>query len=178
MASSSAVRPMPLAAEATTTGARTDSRTPLCRQASSSCVADLLLAQVLLEHDVVGLGRRLEQLVPAAGDLVRELVGNRDLDLRVTLEPVGLAMDEVDVAAERVRRADRQVERRDLGAERLAQRVERPARIRVLAVALVEQEAGRGPGRARRARRPSRARPRRRPRRPRRSSAPSAAWKP
>ena len=61
-------------------------------------VADLLLGQVLLEHVVVGLGRRLEQLVAAARDLVGELVRDRDLDLGAALEPVGLAMDEVDVA--------------------------------------------------------------------------------
>ena len=90
-------------------------------------VRDLLLAEVLLEHDVVGLGRRLEQLVPTARHLAGELVGDRDLDLLAALELPRLAMDEVDVAAERVRGPDRQVERRDLRPERLAQRVERRA---------------------------------------------------
>ena len=62
-------------------------------------VGDLLLAEVLLEHVVVGLGRRLEQLVAAPRDLVGELGRDRDLDLLAALEPVRLAMDEVDVAA-------------------------------------------------------------------------------
>jgi hypothetical protein len=57
-------------------------------------------------------------------------------------------MDEVDVAAERVRGADRDVQRRDLGPERLAQGVERRARVGVLAVALVEHETRRRVGRA------------------------------
>ena len=63
-------------------------------------------------------------------------------------QPPGLAMDEVDVAAERLGRADRELERRDLVAEGRAQRVERGGRVGVLAVALVDEEAGRGPGRA------------------------------
>ena len=112
------------------------------RHASSSASRDLLLAEVLLEHAVVGLGGRLEQLVPPPGHLVGQLGRDRDLDLLAALELPGLAVDEVDVAAEGLRGADREVERRDLVAERLAQRIERRARIRVLAVALVEHEAG------------------------------------
>jgi hypothetical protein len=108
-------------------------------------VRDLLLAEVLLEHVVVGLGRRLEQLVTAACDLVGELGRDLDLDLLAALEPVRLAVDQVDVAAEGVRGADGDVERGDLVAERRAQRVEGRSRIGVLSVALVEDEAGRGP---------------------------------
>ena len=52
-------------------------------------------------------------------------------------------MDEVDVALERLGRADRQVERRDLGPERRPERVERLGRVGVLAVGLVDEEAGR-----------------------------------
>ncbi len=49
-------------------------------------VADLLAVEVLRHHVVVGLGRRLEQLVAAARDLVGELVGDRDLDLLAAVE--------------------------------------------------------------------------------------------
>ena len=62
-------------------------------------VADLLAVEVLGHHVVVGLGGGLEELVAAARDLVGELVGDRDLDLLAALERVGLAVDEVDVAA-------------------------------------------------------------------------------
>ena len=134
---------MPFAAEATRTGARIDSRTPLWRQASSSASEISSPSRYFVEHVVVGLGGGLEQLVAPARDLVGELGRDRDLDLACPLEPVRLAMDEVDVAAERLRGADREVERRDLVAERGPQRVERGRRVRVLAVALVEHEAGR-----------------------------------
>ena len=52
-------------------------------------------------------------------------------------------MDQVDEAAERFARTDRQVEGRGLGAERGAQRVQCVGRLGVLAVALVDEEAGR-----------------------------------
>ena len=93
-------------------------------------VGDLLALEVLGHDVVVGLGRGLEQLVAAAGDLVGELVGDRDLDLVVAVPAVRLAMDEVDVAAERLGRADGQLERRDLVAERGAQGVEGGGRVR------------------------------------------------
>ena len=109
-------------------------------------VGHLLLAEVLLEHGVVRLGRGLEELVTTPRHLVGELCRDRDLDLLAALEPVRLAVDEVDIAAERLGRADRQVERRDLRPERRAQGVERRARVRVLAVALVEHEACRRAG--------------------------------
>ena len=118
---------MPFAADATSDRREDRLADALVEARVELGVGDLLLAEVLLEHVVVGLGRRLEQLVPAPRDLVGELVGDRDLDLLAALEPLGLAMDEVDVAAERVRGADRDVERRDLVPERLAQRVERRA---------------------------------------------------
>jgi len=54
-------------------------------------------------------------------------------------------MDQVDVAAERVGLADGQLERGDLGAERLAEGVEHARRLGVLAIALVDDEEGRGP---------------------------------
>ena len=71
--------PMSCAAEVTITGARIESRTPRWRQASSSCVGDLLALEVLGQDVVVGLGGGLEQLVAAARDLVGQL--GRDLDL-------------------------------------------------------------------------------------------------
>jgi hypothetical protein len=55
-------------------------------------------------------------------------------------------MDEVDVAGERFRGADRDLERRDLRPERRPEGIERPRRIGVLAVAFVDEEAGRGLG--------------------------------
>ena len=133
---------MPLAAEVTSTGRQDRLADALVEAGVQLGVGDLLLAEVLLEHGVVRLGRGLEQLVAAPGDLVGELGRDRDLDLLAALEPVGLAMDEVDVAAEGVGGADREVERGDLVAEGRAERVEGGARVRVLAVALVEHEAG------------------------------------
>ena len=62
-------------------------------------VADLLAVQVLRHHVVVGLGRRLEELVAAGRDLVGELGRHRDLDLLAAFERIRLAVDEVDVAA-------------------------------------------------------------------------------
>ena len=53
-------------------------------------------------------------------------------------------MDEVDVAVERLGGADRELERGDLVAEGRPERVERRRRVGVLAVALVDEEAGRG----------------------------------
>ena len=87
-------------------------------------VGDLLALEVLGQDVVVGLGRRLEQLVAPADDLVGELVGDRDLDLGGAVPAEGLAVDEVDVALERFGRPDRQLERRDLLAEGRPQRVE------------------------------------------------------
>lgn len=123
------------------------SLTPLRRQASSSGSVDLLAVEVLGEDVVVGLGRGLEQLVTPARDLIDEIGRDRDLGLAVRLGPPGLAMDQVHVAAERVGRADRQLEGRDLRAERGAQPVERGGRIGVLAIALVDEEAGGRTGR-------------------------------
>ena len=108
-------------------------------------VGDLLLAEVLLEHRVVRLGRGLEQLVAAQGHLVGHLGRDGDLDLLAALEAVRLAVDEVHVAAERVRRADREVERaRPCCRRRARSSSSARSRVRVLAVALVEDEAGRG----------------------------------
>jgi hypothetical protein len=107
-------------------------------------VRDLLALEVLHQDLVVGLGGGLEQLVAAAGHLVGEAVGDRDLDLLPALGLVRLAMDEVDVAAERVGRTDRDLERRDLRAERRPEGVERAGRVGVLLVAFVDEEAGGG----------------------------------
>ncbi len=107
-------------------------------------VRDLLALEVLGQDVVVRLGRGFEQLIAARGDLSGKLVGDRDLDLLRTVEAERLAVDEVDVSLERLRRADRQVERRDLGPERRPQRVQRLRRVGVLAVGLVDEEAGRG----------------------------------
>jgi hypothetical protein len=77
-------------------------------------------------------------------DLVGQLGRHRDLDLLAALEAIGLAVHEIDVAGEGVSSPDREVQRGDLVAERAAQLVQGAAGIRVLAVALVEHEAGRG----------------------------------
>ena len=138
---------MPLAAEVDEHGRQDRLANALVEAGIQLGVGDLLLAQVLLEHGVVRLRRSLEQLVAAPGDLVGELGGDRDLHLRAALEPVGLAMHEVHVAAERVGGADGEVERCDLVAEGRPQGIQRRTRVRVLAVALVEHEAGRRAGR-------------------------------
>jgi hypothetical protein len=111
-------------------------------------VADLLAFEVLRQDIVVGLRGGLEELVAALRDLVGEAVGDGDLDLRLAVEPVGLAMDEVDVALETLAGADRDVERGNLVAEAAPQRVERGRRVRVLLVALVDEEARRPARRA------------------------------
>ena len=108
-------------------------------------VADLLALEVLGHDVVVGLGRGLEQLVAAEGHLGLELGRDRDLDLLLAVPAVGLAVDEVDVAAERLGLADRELERRDLRPELLAERVEHGGRVGVLAVALVDEEERCGP---------------------------------
>ena len=66
-------------------------------------VGDLLAVEVLDQDVVVGLGGGLEELVAAHRDLVGELVGDRDLDFVRAVPLVGLAMDEVDVAARTTR---------------------------------------------------------------------------
>ncbi len=111
-------------------------------------ITDLDAVEVLGHHVVVGLGGRLEQLVAAGRDLGGELVRDRDLDLLAALELPGLAVDEVDVAAERVGLADRQMQRRDLVAEPLAEPIEGRRGVAVLAVALVQEEARGAAGRA------------------------------
>ena len=110
-------------------------------------VGHLLAVEVLGQDVVVGLGGGLEELVAAAGDLVGHVIGDGDLDFVGAVPAIGLAMDEVDVAAERLGGTDGQLERRDLGAERRTQRVEGGQRIGVLAVALVDEEARRPVGR-------------------------------
>ena len=101
-ASSSALIPMPFAALPTRTGRQDRVADAAVEAGVELRVADLLALEVLRQHVVVGLGRGLEQLVAARGDLVGELVRDRDLDLLAALEPLGLAVDEVDVALERV----------------------------------------------------------------------------
>ena len=109
-------------------------------------IGDLLALEVLGQHVVVGLGRRLEQLVAPAVHLVGQLLRDRDLFLGRAVPAPGLAVDEVDVALEGVGGPDRQLERGDLLAEARSQRVECGRRVGVLAVALVDEEAGRGAG--------------------------------
>jgi hypothetical protein len=111
-------------------------------------IGDLLAVEVLDEDVVVGLRGRREELLTASGDLVGQILGDRDLDLRGAVPAVRLAMDEVDVALERLGGADRDLERRDLLAERRAQRVEGSPRVGVLPVALVDEEARGAPRRA------------------------------
>ena len=107
-------------------------------------VGDLLALEVLGEDVVVGLRGGLQELIAARGDLGLQLGRDRDLDLLLAVPPVGLAVDEVHVAGERVGLADGQLERRDLGAEGVPQGVEDGGGVRVLAVALVDHEEGRG----------------------------------
>ena len=152
--------------------------TPLRRHASSSGSDDLLALEVLGQDVVVRLGGRLEQLVPAAGHLGLQLGRDRDLDLGRAVPGPGLAVDEVDVALERLGGADRQLERRDLVAEGRPERVEGRRRVAVLALALVDEEAGGGVRLAARSRRRARARPRRRSDASITKMAPSAAAKP
>ena len=93
-------------------------------------VADLLALEVLRQDVVVGLGGGLEELVAALRDLVGEPSGMGISTSVPAVEPIRLAMDEVDVALERLAGADREVERRDLVAEPAAERVERRRRVR------------------------------------------------
>ncbi len=119
---------------------------PLVEAGVELRVRDLLFREVLLEDVVVGLGSGLEQLVAAKGDLVGEIGRDRDLDLLAVLELVGLAVDQIDEAGEGLRGADGQVERSDLVAECVAELIEHAERVRVLPVALVDDEAGRRAG--------------------------------
>ncbi len=105
-------------------------------------VRDLLALEVLGQDVVVGLGGGLDELVAAGRDLALELGRDRDLDLLLPVPAVGLAVDEIDVAGERLGLADGELQRRDLGAEGIAQGVEDGRGVRVLAVALVDQEEG------------------------------------
>ena len=112
-------------------------------------VGDLLALEVLGQDVVVCLGGRLEQLVAATRDLGLEAIRDRDLHLGRAVPRPRLAVDQVDIALERLGRADRQLDRGDLLAEARPQGVEGSRRIGVLAVALVDEEAGRGVGPAR-----------------------------
>ena len=107
-------------------------------------VGDLLALEVLRQDVVVRLRGGFQELVAAAGHLRLEGGGDRDLDLLAAVRPVGLAMDQVHVPGERLAGADGDLERRDLVAEGGPQGVERGAGIGVLAIAHVEEEAGRG----------------------------------
>ncbi len=122
---------------------------PLAQAQLELVVLDVLALEVLGHDVVIGLGRGLEQLVPAPRDLVGELVGDGDLDLVVAVPAVRLSMDEVHVAAEPFGCPDGQLDGRDLVAEGGPQRVEGRRRVGVLPVALVDEEARggvRGPG--------------------------------
>ena len=61
--------PMSFEALPTRTGATMPDRTALCRQRLELRVGDLLALEVLGHDVVVGLGRGLDQLVAARGDL-------------------------------------------------------------------------------------------------------------
>ena len=139
---------MPLSALPTRTGARIDSLTPLRRHASSSGSEISSPSRYLVRTSSSASAAASSSWSRRGRDLVGEVVGDRDLDLVRAVEPPGLAVDEVDVALERLGGADRDLERRDLVAEAGPQRVERGRRVGVLAVALVDEEAGGGPGRA------------------------------
>ncbi len=112
-------------------------------------VADLLALEILGEHLVVGFGGRFQELVAASGDLGVHVRRDRDLDLLPTVPLPGAPMDQVDVPAERLGRPDGQLERCDLRPEGGSQRIERRRRVGVLAVALVDEEAGRAAPRSR-----------------------------
>jgi hypothetical protein len=128
-------------------------------------VGDLLALEVLRQDVVVRLGCRLEQLVAATGDLAPRARPGWDLDFLEPSQPVRLAVDEVDVAAERVGSADRELERAILSRTPRRSASRAAVGVRVLAVALVDEEAG-AVFVARPSRRPAPGRPRRRPRRP------------
>ncbi len=112
-------------------------------------VGDLLALQVLGHHVVVGLGGGLDQLIAAGGDFVRQAGRYRDLGLFPALKLVGLAVDDVHEAGERLSGTDRHVQGRDLLPERGPELVDRGARVRVLPVALVDEEESRPAGLAR-----------------------------
>ena len=76
---------MPLAALPTRTGARIAVLDALAQAGLELGVGDLLALEVLGQDVVVGLGGGLEQLVAAAGDLVGQVVRDRDLDLLAAL---------------------------------------------------------------------------------------------
>ena len=120
--------------------ARPDGLAHACRELVGR---DLLALEVLGQDVVVGLGRRLEQLVAPPRDLSDEPGRNRDLDLLAALHLPGLPGEDVDEACERIRGPDRHVQRRDLLSERDAEPVHGLARVRVLAIALAHEEEGR-----------------------------------
>ena len=133
---------MPRAALPTRTGARIDSLTPLRRQASSSgseiSSPSRYLASTSSSASAAASSswsrRRATSASSSAGMGI-------STSLRAVPLP-GLAVDEVDVAAELLGRPDRQVERGDLVAEGPAEGIEGGGRVGVLAVALVDEEAG------------------------------------
>ena len=129
------------AADTSMTGARIALADALVEARLELRVADLLALEVLGQDVVVGLGGRLQELVAAARDLVGQVGRDRRLGLLAALSTrPGLAVNEVDVAAERLGLADRHLQWRDLGAELRAQGVQRGRRVRVLALALGDHE--------------------------------------
>ena len=138
-----------MVALATRTGARSESRTPRCRQASSSASVISSPSRYLARTSSSAseaASRSWSRRVATSASIS---AGIADLDLLLAVPAVGLAMDEVDVAAEGVGLAEGELERRDLVPEGVAEGVEDSGRIRVLAVALVDDEEGGGPVRAR-----------------------------
>ena len=105
-------------------------------------VGDLLALEVLGHDVVVGFGSGLEQLVATQRDLVGQARRHGNLDFLAALDLVRLAVEQVHVARERLGGADGDVKRRDLLAEGGPQRVQRVGRVRVLAIALVDEEEG------------------------------------
>ena len=144
MASSRAWSPIPLVALPTSTGARTDSLTPLRRQASSSGSEISSPSRYFVRTSSSASAAASSSWSRRRATSSVSSAGMADLDLLRAVPAPGLAVDEVDVAAERLGRADRHLERGDLVAERGPQRVEGGRRVGVLAVALVDEEAGRG----------------------------------
>ena len=104
------------------------------------------LVEVSLHQLVVGLGDPLDELVAPLFDCVLELRrGVRGFGLAVAVSgvAVGLAVDQIDHAFEIVLPADRHLERDDRLAEVLAERLEHPLEVRVVAVHLVDMEQNR-----------------------------------
>ena len=104
--------------------------------------------EVLDQHVVVGLGRRLQQLVAALGDFVGHVGRHRLLRALAAFPHICLAVDQVDIALEALRPPDGELEWRNLVSERRSQGVEGGEGLSVLTIAAGDHEDGRAAHRA------------------------------